>query len=68
MRACPFCGCLNSIPCYNGIDWYVSCDGCLARGPPAPTRSQAELYWDRVKLGSNQIGRPIIRMGDENDE
>ena len=58
MRPCRFCGCINALPCYDTENWYVSCSGCLARGPLAPTREAAERAWngDRI-LG--MIGRPI---------
>ena len=65
MRACPFCGCLNSTTVFDTMHWYVSCDGCMARGPRATNRAQAEMYWNRIKTGSNPVGRPITYISDK---
>jgi len=58
MRMCLFCGGLSVTACNDGGGWWVSCDGCLARGPLAETRREAEEGWNGY-MGAKRIGRPM---------
>jgi Lar family restriction alleviation protein len=54
MKACPFCGTVDVAAAdvtFEAVEeppaFSVSCSGCDACGPIAPTKELAEAAWDR---------------------
>ena len=47
LESCPYCGSESLFSDFDSEGFYIECNGCLARGPAAESRAEAERLWNR---------------------